>query len=569
MTLNRRHAMGSELTPKVPNPDSRSDFIYQAIQADQQAAPQEIVTRFPPEPNGYLHIGHAKSMGLNFSVAHDFGGRCYLRFDDSNPDNESQEYVDAILRDVSWLGYVWCDARYVSDYYEQLYRYACQLIEQGLAYVDSLSADEIRTLRGTLTEPGQNSPYRARSIEENLDLFTRMRAGEFAAGTHVLRAKIDMAADNINLRDPSLYRIKQQGHYRVGDQWCIYPMYDYAHCLSDAIEGVTHSLCTLEFEDHRPLYNWILEKLLPAPRPRQLEFSRLSLAYTVLSKRKLMQLVQDSHVASWDDPRMPTLSGMRRRGFPPQALRTFCERVGITKHDAQIELGVLEGCVRDHWNTHALRRMAVLDPLRIVLSNYPADKLEQLQVPEHPQCPERGERNLAFGQVAYIEQSDFAEDPPPGFKRLTPGGEVRLRHAYVIRCDRVIKDDQGRVIELQCHVDLDTLGRPPEGRKVRGVIHWLCEQHSQPAQVRLYDTLFKDPWPDLKGDLSELINPDSLVHIEQARIESAQASSPAGEVFQFERLGYFTADTDSTPERPIYNRTVTLRDVWQKKQPKP
>ena len=549
--------MSEESTPAT-------NFIRQMIAADvaDQVRDGVVQTRFPPEPNGYLHIGHAKSMVLNFSVAAEFGGSCNLRFDDSNPDKESVEYVESIRTDVAWLGYGGARECYASDYYETLYEYALQLIRMGLAYVDSLCAEKIRVYRGTLTEPGKDSPYRNRSIEENLDLFQRMRAGEFAEGAHILRAKIDMAAGNINLRDPGLYRIKHSKHYRTGDAWCIYPMYDYTHCLSDAIEAVTHSLCTLEFEDHRPLYDWILKQLIPEPRPQQTEFSRLNLEYTVLSKRKLLQLLHEGHVQAWDDPRMPSLSGLRRRGVPAAALRDFCERIGVTKKDAWIEMAVLENSIRDYLNLHAQRRMAVLDPLRVVITNSPQDGPIGLTLANHPKSPELGQREVNFDKVIYIEREDFALDPPKGFKRLAPGGEVRLRGSYVMRCDEVITREDGVVTELRCSLDLETLGEKPRGRKVKGVIHWVAAAHSLAAEVRLYDRLFTVANPLAAASLRAVINPNSLALCSQARVERSLATAAVGEVFQFERQGYFAMDADSNAERLVFNRTVTLRDTW-------
>ena len=540
------------------------DFIRTIIARDvgQNKRGGKVLTRFPPEPNGYLHLGHAKSIVLNFGVAAEFAGACNLRLDDSNPDKESLEYVDAIRADVEWLGFAWQRECYASDYYPQLYQYALQLIETGKAYVDSLSADQIHEHRGTLTEPGKDSPYRKRSVGENRDLFERMKRGEFQEGAHILRAKIDMASSNINLRDPSLYRIKKAHHYRTGDTWCIYPMYDYAHALSDAIEGITHSLCTLEFADHRPLYNWLVETLTDKPHPQQIEFSRLNLDYTVLSKRKLIQLVEQRQVSGWDDPRMPTISGIRRRGFPAAAVRNFCERIGVTKKDANIELAVLEHCVRENLNDNAPRRMAVLDPLRLVITNYDADVSELLSVHNHPQKPEMGQREMVFDRFILIERDDFEEVPPPKFKRLVSGGEVRLRGSYVVKCERVIKDDAGNIIELHGSVDFATLGKKPEGRKVKGVIHWVSEAHSLSAEVRLYEALFHSAEPAAATDLGDAINPDSLKVLSNVRVEKSLAAAAVGEVFQFERQGYFALDADSTEDRPVFNRTITLRDTW-------
>ncbi len=547
-------------------------FISHIIDADLKAGKNNsrVATRFPPEPNGYLHIGHAKSIALNFGIATDYHGTCNLRFDDTNPQKESKEFVEAIKRDVKWLGFDWEDRLYFSsDYFEKLYEFAQQLIRQGNAYVCELSADETREYRGTLTEPGRNSPYRNRSIEENLDLCERMRAGEFADGEKVLRAKIDMASPNINLRDPMIYRIRQGViHHQTGDKWCIYPMYDFTHCLSDAIENITHSLCTLEFEDHRPLYDWYLDRLALASHPQQIEFSRLTLEHTVMSKRKLSALVDEGYVEGWDDPRMPTIAGMRRRGYTPEAIRHFCQRIGVTKSDNIVEMAMLEDCIRTDLNQHAPRRMAVLNPLKVVITNYDADKVELLSVANHPQDESMGRRELPFTREVYIDQNDFAEEPPKKFKRLIPGGEVRLRSAYVIRCEEIIKDDEGKIIELRCTYDVNTLGKKPEGRKVKGVIHWVPVAHAIPAEIRLYDRLFNHPTPDNSKDGKEYtahINPDSLLTLTTAYLEPNLSEAEVGETFQFEREGYFCIDTLATSDKPIrVNRTITLRDTWDK-----
>jgi len=544
-----------------------ANFIHQIINNDLKNNKNngKVATRFPPEPNGYLHIGHAKSICLNFGTAIEYKGTCNLRFDDTNPEKESVEYMESIKRDVQWLGFEWHELRHASDYFEQLYQYAVQLIEQGQAYVDSLSAEEIRAYRGTLTEPGKESPDRSRSIAENLDLFKRMRAGEFADGQYVLRAKIDMASPNINLRDPAIYRIRRVHHQRTGDAWCIYPMYDYTHCISDAIEGITHSLCTLEFEDHRPLYDWVLGQLQTPAHPQQIEFARLQLEYTIVSKRKLNQLVTEKHVNGWDDPRMPTIAGLRRAGFTPKAIRDFCERIGITKQNSWIEMGVLEYCIREDLNENALRAMAVLQPLRVVFDNYPEDKVEQLEVSNHPQKPELGKRQVPFAKVILIERDDFAEVPPPKYKRLIEGGEVRLRGAYVIKCNSVIKDDAGNIIELRCTIDPDTLGKNPEGRKVKGVIHWVSEQHSHPAEIRLYNRLFRVPNPDNEENFLDAINPDSIEVLNDCRVEASLANALPENRYQFERTGYFCLDAiDSVNGKLVFNRTVTLRDSFEK-----
>lgn len=543
------------------------DFIRQIIQDDIAAGKHggAVVTRFPPEPNGYLHIGHAKSICLNFGVAQENNGKTYLRFDDTNPCKESEEYALAIERDVHWLGFDWGDRlTYASDYFDQLYAAAERLIEMDKAYVDSLSAEEIREYRGTLTSAGKNSPFRERSIEENMDLFRRMKQGEFKDGEHVLRAKIDMSAANINMRDPALYRIRHVHHQRSLHEWCIYPMYDFAHGLSDAFEGITHSLCTLEFEDHRPLYDWFIDQLEPPHRPRQIEFSRLNLAYTVTSKRKLNQLVTEGHVAGWDDPRMPTIAGLRRRGFPAAAIRDFCSRVGITKKNNMIEMAVLENSVRENLDVAAERRMAVLQPLKVVLTNYPEDREEFLEAQNHPNRPELGVRQLPFTRELYIEHDDFMEDAPRKFFRLKPGGEVRLRYGYIIRCDEVIKNSSGEVVELRCSFDEETRsGSGNSDRKVKGTIHWVSAKYGLPAEVRLYDRLFTEIDPGAKDDYLTLLNPGSLEVV--AAILEPELGKAGEEACQFERLGYFCADgEDNTAEHLVFNRVVTLRDSWAK-----
>ncbi len=548
------------------NPVS-SNFIRHIVAADLASNKHngKVATRFPPEPNGYLHIGHAKSICLNFTIALENKGTCNLRFDDTNPEKESVEFMEAIERDVHWLGFQWAGKYHASDYFEQLYQYAVQLINSGDAYVDSLSAEQIREYRGTLTEPGNESPDRNRSIEENLDLFQRMRNGEFEDGQYVLRAKIDMASPNINMRDPTIYRIRRVHHQRTGDDWCIYPMYDYTHCISDALEGITHSLCTLEFEDHRPLYDWVLDKLQTPCHPQQIEFARLQLEYAVMSKRKLNQLVTEKHVNGWDDPRMPTIAGLRRAGYTPASIRDFCERIGITKKDSWIKMGVLENCIREDLNEHAERRMAVLQPLRVVIENYDVDATEEYDIANHPQKPEMGSRKVPFSKVIYIEQDDFAEVPPPKYKRLIPGGEVRLRGSYVIKCEQVVKDESDNIVELRCTYDPNTLGKNPEGRKVKGVIHWVSAEHSIPAEIRLYDRLFKVPNPDAEAHFLDALNPDSLQILNNCRVEASLANASPECRYQFERTGYFYMDSvDSTPEKPVFNRTVTLRDTWAK-----
>ncbi len=533
------------------------------IEKDVAAGKHEglVATRFPPEPNGYLHIGHAKSICLNFGVAAEFGGWTNLRFDDTNPDKESEEYMEAIKRDVSWLGFEWKSLCNASDYFDQLYDYAVLLVKKGAAYVDSLSAEEIREYRGSLTKPGVDSPYRTRSVEENLDLLERMKNGEFAEGEHILRAKIDMASSNINMRDPAIYRIKKSSHHRTGNQWNIYPLYDYTHCLSDAIEGITHSLCTLEFEDHRPLYNWVLKQIDPASKPEQTEFGPLNLEYCILSKRRLVQLAEGGFVDGWDDPRMPTIAGMRRRGFTPASMRDFCSRIGVTKNEALIEWSVLENSVREDLNRNAERRLAVLDPLKITITTLPENHRELVNLPNHPNREELGTRELAITREMYIERADFEQEPPPKFKRLVPGGEVRLRSAYVIRCDEVVLDDDGKVTELRCSHDPDTLGRKPEGRKVKGVIHWVSAADSVAAEVRVYDHLFNRPDPMAEENFLDALNPSSLQLYSNARVEHHVASAPAESRFQFERVGYFVVDMNlSSAERPVLNQVVALRE---------
>ena len=542
------------------------DFIRDIIQADLDAGRHsQIVTRFPPEPNGYLHIGHAKSIALNFGIAQEFAGRCHLRFDDTNPTKEEQEYIDSIQADVHWLGYDWGnDLFYASDYFERLYGWAEELIRAGLTYVDDQSQEEIRIRRGTLTEPGQNSPFRERSVDENLDLFRRMKAGEFPNGARVLRARIDMSSGNINLRDPVLYRILHATHPRTGDKWSIYPSYDYAHGQSDAIEGITHSICTLEFEDHRPLYDWLLDKLPVPSKPHQYEFARLNLTYTLLSKRVLTELVRGGHVAGWDDPRMPTIAGLKRRGVPPAAIREFVKRIGVAKANSVVDVGMLEFCIREILNRTALRRMAVLRLLKVVIENYPEGQIEEIEAINHPDDPAAGTRRIAFGRELYIERDDFMENPPKKFFRLSPGTEVRLRYAYFIRCTDVIKNAAGEVVELRCSYDPATKGgNAPDGRKVKATMHWVSAAKSLPAEIRIYNQLFAKPVPDAANFAADL-NPQSLEILTDARIEPAIAAANSSDVMQFERQGYFTRDPDSTPDRPVFNRTIGLRDTFAK-----
>lgn len=553
------------MTEPVANEVGR-DFIRDIVQADlDQGKYTEIVTRFPPEPNGYLHIGHAKSIALNFGIAQEFPGRCHLRFDDTNPVKEEQEYIDAIQADVRWLGFDWGkNLFFASDYFDRLYEWAEQLIRDGLAYVDDQTQEEIRLSRGTLTEPGKNSPFRDRSVEENLDLFRRMKAGEFGNGARVLRAKIDMASPNINLRDPVMYRILHAHHPRTGGKWSIYPSYDYAHGQSDAIEGITHSICTLEFEDHRPLYDWFIEKLPVPSKPHQYEFARLNLTYTLLSKRVLTQLVRDGHVAGWDDPRMPTMAGLRRRGVPPAALREFVKRIGVAKANSVVDVGMLEFCIREELNRTSQRRMAVLRPLKVVIENYPEGQTETLEAINHPDDPSAGTRKVTFGRELFIEQDDFMENPPKKFFRLSPGNEVRLRYAYFVKCTGVIKNDKGEVVELRCTYDPATKGgNAPDGRKVKATMHWLPATNSVPAEIRIYNQLFANPNPDASNFAADL-NPQSLEILSDARIEASVAESNATEPMQFERQGYFVRDKDSTPGKPVFSRTIGLRDTFAK-----
>lgn len=544
------------------------DFLRQIVAEEVEAGKNggRVQTRFPPEPNGYLHIGHAKAICIDFGVAEEFGGTCFLRFDDTNPEKEDDEFVEGIKNDVHWLGFDWGDRlRHASDYFPRLYELAVELIRRGLAYVDHLNAEQIREYRGTLTEPGKNSPYRDRSVEENLRLFEAMRRGELEEGECVLRAKIDMASPNMNLRDPTLYRIRKVPHQRTGDEWCIYPMYDYAHTLSDAIEGTTHSLCSLEFEDHRPLYDWFLDQLWTgSDRPRQIEFSRANLMFTVMSKRILKRLVDEKHVDGWDDPRMPTLAGMRRRGYTPQSIREFVHRIGVTKKEKVAELGLLEGCIREDLNETAERRFAVLDPVKLVIENYPQDAEEWLEAANHPSKPELGVRSIPFSHEILIEREDFMENPPSKFHRLKPGGEVRLRYGYIVKCESLVKDEAGAIVEIRCSYDPTTRsGEDGGGRKVKGTIHWVSAKHAFYAEVRLYDRLFVKPFPG--GDLAKELNPSSLEIVERAALEPSLAQVEPGRRFQFERLGYFTVDTKlSAPGRPVFNRTVTLRDSWAK-----
>ncbi len=555
--------MSSSDNPLVPH------FIRNIIEADLASGKHKsIVTRFPPEPNGYLHVGHAKSICLNFGLALDYQGKCNLRFDDTNPEKESEEYARSIQDDVRWLGFQWDgEVRWASDYFEALYDFAVELIGQGKAYVDELSAEEMREYRGTLTAPGKNSPYRDRLVEENLDLFGRMRPGEFPDGSKVLRAKIDMASPNINLRDPVIYRIRRAHHIRTGDKWCIYPMYDYTHCISDALENITHSLCTLEFEDHRPLYDWVLDQLPVPCHPQQIEFSRLELQYTLTSKRKLNQLVTEKLVSGWDDPRMPTITGMRRRGYTPEGIREFARRIGISKSDNVVDMSVLEGCIREDMEVRVPRVMAVIKPLKVVITNFVEGETQSREAGFHPSHPEFGNRVVPFSKEIWIEADDFTENPPPGWQRLVPGGEVRLRYSYVVKCDEAIKDAAGKVVELRCSIDPDTLGKNPQGRKVKGVIHWLSAEHALPAEIRLYDRLFTiaEPDSDKARDFREFINPESLT-VAQGWVEAVVRDAAPETRYQFERLGYFCADRhDHQPGgKLVFNRTVTLKDSWTK-----
>jgi len=556
--------MSSESTP------ASSNFLRAIIEDDLANGKHEaVITRFPPEPNGYLHIGHAKSICLNFGLAQQFGGRCHLRFDDTNPAKEELEYIESIKESVRWLGFDWGEhLYYASDNFEQLYQWAEYLIQQGKAYVEELTADEIRTYRGTLTEPGMVSPYRNRPVEESLDLFRRMRAGEFPDGAKVLRARIDMASPNMNLRDPVLYRILHTPHPHVGDSWRIYPMYDYAHGQSDAIEGITHSICTLEFEDHKPLYEWFLDNLPVPNHPRQYEFARLNLTYAVMSKRKLQELVNQGIVNGWDDPRMPTLMGIRRRGYTPAAVRAFCERIGVGRSDSWIDMSILEECVREDLNETAPRVLAVLRPLKVVIDNYPVDQAEEFEAANHPQKPDMGSRMVTFSRELFIEQDDFAEEPPKGFFRMTPGSEVRLRYAYIVRCTGVVKDEGGKVIEVHCQYDPDSRGgSAADGRKIKGTIHWVSAPHALDAEIRLFDRLFTDPNPDRGGvDYKQFLNPDSTEILPASKLEAGMATADIETRFQFERQGYFRLDPqDSLPARLVFNRIVTLKDAWIKK----
>ncbi|HCX01071.1 MAG TPA: glutamine--tRNA ligase [Syntrophaceae bacterium] len=552
-----------------PTTPAASDFIRDIIEDGLRAGQHEgrVATRFPPEPNGYIHIGHAKSVCLNFGIAMQYSGTCNLRLDDTDPAGESMEYVESIIRDVRWLGFDWQDRLfYASDYFEKLYTFAVELIKTGHAYVCDLNADEVRESRGTFTEPGKESPYRNRSVDENLDMFARMRAGEFADGAHTLRAKIDMASPNIVMRDPVLYRIKREPHYRTGDQWVIYPMYDFAHCLSDALEGITHSICTLEFENNRPLYDWIVGRLIPGDRPRQIEFARLNLSYTVLSKRRLIELVRKNHVHGWDDPRMPTVTGMRRRGYTPEAIRKFCAEIGVAKNDNLIDVSLLEYCVREDLNEKAPRAMCVLRPLKVVIDNYPEGGGEVLECQNHPQHPELGTRPVPFSRELYIERDDFMENPSKKYHRLGPGREVRLRNACIIKCESIVKDERsGEVVELHCTYDPETLGGPPaDGRKVPGVIHWVSAEHGAPVEVRLYDRLFSIQDPGSEEDFIKYLNPGSLEILTSCYAESSLKNAKSGTQYQFERLGYFCVDPDTAAGRPVFNRVVPLRDSWAK-----
>ena len=558
-------------TDTPEGPGRERDFVREIVAEDLRSGKhQTVVTRFPPEPNGYLHIGHAKSICLNFGIAAQFGGRCHLRYDDTNPTKEEQEYIDSIEADVRWLGFDWGEHLYfASDYFEQLYEWAVHLVRAGKAYVDDLSADEIREHRGTLTEPGRNSPWRDRSVEENLDLFARMRKGEFPDGARVVRAKIDMASGNINLRDPVLYRILHATHPRTGDAWCVYPTYDFAHGQSDAIEGITHSICTLEFEDHRPLYDWFIENLPVPSRPRQYEFARLNLSYTVLSKRFLLKLVNDGRVRGWDDPRMPTISGIRRRGFPAEGVRDFAALIGVARNSGVVDVAMLEHCVRDVLNRSALRRFAVLRPLKMVIENYPEGQVEELDAVNNPEDASAGTRKVPFSRELWIEREDFMEDPPKKFYRLAPGREVRLRYAYFVTCRELVKNAAGEVAELRCTYDPATRGGDaPDGRRPKATLHWLSAAHALPAEVRLYEHLFTRPDPGAEGDLLADINPESEAALAGCLVEPSLTAVPVGETVQFERLGYFCPDPDSRPGRTVFNRTLTLKDTWVKIQTK-
>ncbi|MBT8070761.1 MAG: glutamine--tRNA ligase/YqeY domain fusion protein [Gammaproteobacteria bacterium] len=555
--------MNNDQTPPVSN------FIRNIVIRDLETGKHDkIITRFPPEPNGHLHIGHAKSICLNFGLAAEFGGTTNLRFDDTNPLKESEDFAQAIMADVRWLGFEWNELRHASDYFHQLYEYAVYLVKTGKAYVDSQDAESMRSSRGTLTESGTNSPYRDRSVEENLDLFERMKNGEFADGEHVLRARIDMSSSNMNMRDPAIYRIRKVPHHRTGDEWNIYPMYDWAHGISDAIEGITHSLCTLEFEDHRPLYDWFLENIITDCHPRQIEFARGNLDFTVMSKRKLRELVEEGHVSGWDDPRMPTIAGLRRRGYTARSIRNFWKDAGVAKAESIIPMGVLENAVRSDMNEHAPRVMAVLDPVKVVLTNYPEGESEWLQAPSHPQNPEMGTRSVPLGREIWIERGDFMEDPPRKFFRLRPGGEVRLRNAFIIKCTDIIKDADGNIVEIHCEFDPESRsGLPGAARKVKGTIHWVSVEHALDAEVRLYDRLFNvaNPLADKEKDYREFLNPHSLDMVQHAKVEPTVGEGQPGDYYQFERVGYFTIDEDSADSaHPVLNRTVSLRDSWAK-----
>ena len=575
--MPEKDSENSDHSPEV-SPDAHLDFIRARIEADLAAGKNagKVHTRFPPEPNGYLHIGHAKSICLNFGAAQQYAGQCNLRFDDTNPETEDVEYEDSIKQDVRWLGFDWEDRLFhASDYFERLYQFAEELIIKGKAYVDSLSAEQIREYRGTFSEPGKESPYRKRSVEENLDLFRRMRAGEFKDGEHLLRARIDMSSPNLNMRDPALYRIRHASHHRTGDSWCIYPLYDFTHGLSDALEGITHSLCTLEFEDHRPLYDWILQQLDVPGYPQQIEFARLNLSYTVLSKRKLLKLVEAGRVSGWNDPRMPTLTGLRRRGYPAAAIRNFCNRIGIAKRDGVVDVELLEHAVREELNRSSRRVMAVLNPLKVVIENYPAEREEELEAINNPEDESAGTRRVPFSRVLYIEKEDFMEEPPSKFYRLAPGREVRLRYAYFLKCREVVKDPaSGKIVELRCTYDPETRGgNAHDGRKVKATLHWVSARHAFPAQVRLYDRLFEVENPVAEEDFIETLNPNSLEILENCMLEPSLLQAQPGERVQFERRGYFCVDQeDSQPGEPIFNRTLTLRDTWarisRKKNPK-
>ncbi len=554
------------ITDYTPAPNFIRNIIAEDLKNNKHDG--QVITRFPPEPNGYLHIGHAKSICLNFTLAAENNGRCHLRFDDTNPSKEDVEYTESIQRDVKWLGFDWGEhLYYASDYFEQLYEYAETLIKEGKAYVCDLCPEEIREYRGTLTQVGKNSPYRERSVEENLDLFRRMRAGEFPDGARVLRAKIDMSSPNLNMRDPVIYRILRATHHRTGDKWCIYPMYDYAHPLSDALEMITHSICTLEFEDHRPLYDWCLEQLPVPRRPQQIEFARLNLTYTMMSKRKLLQLVERGFVKGWDDPRMPTIAGLRRRGYTPEAIRDFCERIGVAKSNSTVDIALLEHCLREDLNKRAPRVMAVLRPLKVVLENYPEDQVEELEAINNPEDPSMGKRKVPFSKVLYIEEEDFCEAPPKKFYRLAPGREVRLRYGYFIKCTEVVKDQSGKIVELRCTYDPETRGgAAPDGRQVKATLHWVSASHALPAEIRLYDHLFTEEDPGAVEDFQTCLNPDSLEVLTSCLVEPSLKGAALESKYQFERQGYFCVDPDSTKEKLIFNRTVSLRDTWAKIQ---